>query len=70
MYSSFGFIYEAYTCSILCSNCVHQECILSRSVYYPGVCANQECVLTRPECVLTRTVCTILQECVLSRSVC
>jgi hypothetical protein len=48
------------------SVCTNQECVLSRSVHYPGVCANQECVLSRSvhypgvcadrECVLTRIV--------------
>ena len=46
--------------------CTIQECVLSRSVYYPGVCTIQECVLSRSVCY--PGVCTI-QECVLSRSV-
>ena len=43
-----------------------QEYVLSRSVYYPGVCTIQECVLSRS--VYYPGVCTI-QKCVLSRSV-
>ena len=46
--------------------CTIQECVLSRSVYYPGVCTIQECVLSRS--VYYPGVCTI-QECVPSRSV-
>ena len=61
--------------------CTIQECVLSMSMYYPGVRTIQGCVLSRSmyypgvctiqECVLSRSVyypgvCTI-QECVLSR---
>ena len=41
--------------------------MLTRSVCYPGVCADQECVLSRSVCYPGRCA---NQECVLTRSVC
>ena len=46
--------------------CTNQKCVLTRSVYQPGVCTNQECVPTRS--VYQPGVCTN-QECVPTRSV-
>ena len=59
-----------YECVIL-GVCTSQECVLTRSVYWPGVYTNQES--TNQECVLTRSVywpgvCTNW-ECVLARIV-